>query len=86
MRDNPAALKYYAWVKHLFALGPNATPQQVLAASLADSKHGTTEPELCDAYSLLAWKYHWRFYMAPEIGRALGFPTFWCIEPGLFIG
>ena len=79
--DNPVALHYYAPMgKHLFALGPNATPQQVIAAARADY---STEPILCEVYRLAAWREHWAFpdSAASAIGTVLHLPHAWCTEP-----
>jgi len=43
---NPRALRYYTKVEpHLFALGPNATPGDVMHATAADAAHSTTPIE-----------------------------------------
>jgi hypothetical protein len=81
--DNPVALRYYGPMgKHLFALGPNASPQQVLAALQADYRK-STEPILCETYRLAAWRNHWHFpySIAAAGGTALHFPSGWCQEP-----
>jgi hypothetical protein len=64
--DNPVALHFYAPLsKHLFALGANATPEQVTSALRADLKHGGTQVELCYAYELSAWRWGWHFASDP---------------------
>ena len=81
--DNPVALHYYAPMgKHLFALGPNASPDQVFAATRADFNH-STEPILCEVYRLAAWRNHWHFPLSviAEVSSALHLPRSWCTEP-----
>lgn len=87
--DSPVALRYYAPMgKHLFALGPNANPQQVVAAAVADRKTTGTLPILCSTYRLAAWREHWQFAVsaADQIGAALhvGFHG-WCSDPNFKI-
>jgi hypothetical protein len=80
---NPVALHYYAPMgKHLFALGPNASPDQVFTATRADYAN-STEPILCEVYRLAAWRNHWHFpnSVIPEVSTALHLPRSWCTEP-----
>ena len=82
--DNPLALRYYAKdAPHLFALGPNANPQQVVAAAVADRPKAATIPTLCAAYRLIAWRDKWQFGISPaaEIGTRLRLYAGWCSEP-----
>jgi hypothetical protein len=84
MVDNPLALHYYGrMAKHLFALGPNANPQQVVAAAAADHRTTGTLPILCQSYRLAAWREHWQFALpaSEQIGQALHFFHGWCSEP-----
>jgi hypothetical protein len=86
--DNPVALRYFAPMgKHLFALGPNANPQQVVAAAVADRKTTGTLPILCSTYRLAAWREHWQFAVsaAAQIGAALHFYRGWCSDPNFKI-
>jgi hypothetical protein len=63
--DNPRALKFYARITpRLFGLGRSAPPGQVVLALRADHKHATN-PQLCSAYKLLAWRWHWHFGVDP---------------------
>jgi len=81
--DNPVALRYYAPMgRHLFALGPNASPQKVLAALKADYP-SSTEPILCETYRLAAWREHWHFpySVASAAVTTLKLPVGWCREP-----
>jgi hypothetical protein len=81
--DNPLALHYYGpTAKHLFTLGPNASPGQVEQAAVADYRH-STEPILCESYRLAAWRENWQFGIsaAADIGNVLHFPNGWCTEP-----
>jgi hypothetical protein len=58
---NPVAFRYFApMAKRTFALGPDASPEQVASALIADfgQRHGTL-PILCSIYELAAWKNHW---------------------------
>jgi len=87
--DNPVALRYFApMAKRLFALGPNANPQQVVAAALADRRTTGTLPILCSSYRLAAWREHWQFAVsaADQIGLTLrvGFRG-WCADPNFKI-
>ncbi|HEY1978402.1 MAG TPA: hypothetical protein VGG89_17765 [Candidatus Baltobacteraceae bacterium] len=82
--DNPIALHYYApMARRTFALGPDASPRDVVNALTVDFKHGGTEPILCSIYQLAAWKNHWHFgvSVAAQVGEGLGFPSGWCREP-----
>ena len=86
--DSPVALRYYAPMgKHLFALGPNANPQQVVAAAVADRRTTGTLPILCSTYRLAAWREHWQFGVsaADQIGAALHFYRGWCSDPNFKI-
>lgn len=57
---NPQALVFYGHLMPpLFKLGPNASPNQVLAA-IRRSPY-VTGPELCQAYKLAAFAEGWRF-------------------------
>jgi hypothetical protein len=81
--DNPAALVYYERLgKHLFALGANAAPEQVLAAVLADF-HNSTLPILCETYRLAAWREQWHFAgsIAAAAAASMHWPKRWCTEP-----
>ena len=61
--DNPAAIAYYKpRFPHLFALGPNASPEQVDAAMKRD--RGSI-PTTCSAYVLWQWRWHWHFAVDP---------------------
>ena len=83
--DNPVALNYYAkFGRHLFALGPNASPDQVVAAIRADD-HDSTLPILCETYRLAAWREQWRFPSSTLVDAAflLHAPRNWCSEPSL---
>ena len=86
--DNPVALRYFAPMgEHLFALGPNANPQQVVAAAVADRRTTGTLPILCSTYRLVAWREHWQFAVsaAAQIGAALHFYRGWCSDPNFKI-
>jgi len=62
---NPRALKFYRTLApHLFTLGPSASPQQVVTALRADKKR-TTNPEICAAYLIVSWRWHWQFPWSP---------------------
>ncbi len=79
--DNPVALRYFAkGAPHLFALGRNATPDQVIRAL---EKDFNTEPIGCSEYRLAAWKNHWHFGISPVQAVQLDFhlPKGWCSEP-----
>jgi len=89
MIDNPLALSYFASEgQRTFALGPDATPGQVVSALTADYKHAGTVPILCSVYQLAAWRNHWSFAVSPvaQISATLGFPADWCTDPGLSAG
>ena len=82
--DNPKALSYFAsTAKRTFALGPDASPPEVVDALVADYKHGGTGPTLCSIYQLAAWRNHWKFgiSIAAEVGTRLNMPPYWCNEP-----
>jgi hypothetical protein len=82
---NPAAIRYFApMAKHTFALGPDATPTQVVNALTADFKaQKTSLPILCSIYRLAAWRNQWRFGISivSELQSELNFPAGWCTEP-----
>jgi len=81
--DNPTALRYFApMAKHTFALGQNATPGQVSAALIADSKRSTL-PILCSVYRLAAWRNRWSFGVSPidQVAARLKLSSGWCREP-----
>jgi hypothetical protein len=66
--DNPVALQFYQRLApRLFALNPNATPQQVGSALVASVtfRHATNE-EVCAAYQLAAWWKQWKFAVDPS--------------------
>ena len=78
--DNPMALRYFAPIaKHTFALGPDASPEDVTAALAADLKHGGTGPIICSIYQLASWRNHWHFGISPV--DQLGFPPHSCQTP-----
>ncbi len=56
---------------------------QVVAALVADYKHGGTGPTLCSIYRLGTWRNHWRFgvSVASEVGTQLNLVRNWCSEP-----
>ena len=63
---NPLALKWYVPVsRHLFALGRDASPQQVIGALQADYQAGGTGPITCASYTIWAYRWHWRFGVDP---------------------
>ena len=66
--DNPVALQFYERLApRVFALGPNATPQQVGAAlSATVTFRHATNPEICAAYQLAAWAKQWKFVVNPS--------------------
>jgi hypothetical protein len=66
--DNPVALQFYERLApRLFALGPNATPQQVGAALTASvTFRHATNMEVCAAYQLAAWWKQWKFDVDPS--------------------
>jgi hypothetical protein len=79
--DNPVALHYYAHLgRHVFALGPDATPEQVIAAVKKDY---STNPITCSVYRLAAWKNQWHFAISPaeEVGVELKLIPQWCSDP-----
>lgn len=83
--DNPVALSYYAKLgKHLFALGPSASPDQVVSAIRAD-RGNSTLPILCETYRLADWREQWRFPSSTLVAAAalLHLPRNWCSEPSL---
>ena len=78
MVDNPAALRYFAKLgRHVFALGPNATPHQVEAALKKDT---STNPIICSVYQLAAWRTGWSFRVDPMDGLG-NLPPSWCPTP-----
>lgn len=82
--DNPVALQYFAKEgPHTFALGPNASPGQVVSAVAADRRQAGTIPILCSVYRLAAWREHWSFGISPaqEIGAKLHLYSGWCHDP-----
>ncbi len=85
--DNPVALRYFAALgRHLFALGPNATPGQVLAALERDL---STLPITCSVYRLAAWRNHWHFGISPLVQLAYLkhlYSTGWCKDPAFNVG
>jgi hypothetical protein len=66
--DNPVALQFYERLApRLFALTPNATPQQVGAALVASvTFRHATNAEVCAAYQLAAWWKQWKFAVDPS--------------------
>ena len=71
---NPLALKYYKRIlPHLFVLGRAASSQQVSRALKLDSKHATL-PQVCNAYALWSWRWHWPFGAKP-VDDVAGFPN-----------
>ena len=79
--DNPLALRYYAASgRHTFALGPDATPTQVVAALKKDF---STLPITCSVYRLAAWRNHWSFGVSPALQLAAELKLFsgWCSDP-----
>jgi hypothetical protein len=85
--DNPVALRYFAASgRHLFALGPNATPGQVLAALKRDL---STLPITCSVYRLAAWRNHWHFGVSPVVQLVVVkhlYSTGWCSDPAFNVG
>jgi len=65
--------------RHTFALGPNATPRQVIRALVADRKLAATGPILCSVYRLAAWRNHWNFGVSPTDDPAVALD--WCTAP-----
>jgi hypothetical protein len=66
--DNPVALAFYQRLApRLFALGPNATPDQVgTALAAASTIQHATNLEACAAYQLAAWWRQWHFAVDPS--------------------
>lgn len=63
--DNPRAIAFYKPIfPRLFALGRDASPQQIYLALKRDEHHATI-PEMCSAYALWQWRWHWRFAINP---------------------
>lgn len=76
--DNPVALRYFApMARQTFALGPDATPEEVTNALVADFK---TLPTLCSTYQLAAWKNQWHFPYSIEgaVSQRLNAIPDWC--------
>jgi len=72
--DNPVALTFYQRLApRLFALGPNASPQQVGTALVAATtiQHATSL-EACAAYQLAAWWRQWHFAVDPSQAYCTG--------------
>jgi hypothetical protein len=79
--DNPLALRYFAHLgRHTFALGPDASPTQVVNALKQDY---TTNPITCSVYRLAAWRNHWQFGISPaaELAAQLKLIPQWCSDP-----
>jgi hypothetical protein len=84
--DNPIALTYFAKQgRHVFALGPNATPWAVAHALHLDYSTG---PITCSIYQLAAWREHWSFGIPPtdQIPEARGMIANWCPTPRFNVG
>ena len=66
--DDPVALQFYERLApRVFALGPNASPQQVGAALAASvTFRHATNAEVCAAYQLAAWWRQWKFAVDPS--------------------
>lgn len=85
--DNPVALRYFApMARHTFALGPDATPEEVTNALVADTKPGSGKrwklglPMLCSIYQLAAWKNQWHFAYSIDaaVSQRLNAIPDWC--------
>lgn len=85
--DNPIAVRYFApMAKRTFALGPDASPSQVVDALVADTKAGSARrwklslPILCSIYQLAAWKNQWRFPYSIDyaVSQRLNAIPDWC--------
>jgi hypothetical protein len=83
-------LRYFApMAKRTFALGPDATPTQVVEALGADAGAGSggrwklSLPMLCSVYHLAGWKSHWTFgtSVVYELSQELHAVSGWCSEP-----
>jgi hypothetical protein len=86
--DNPVALRYFApMAKRTFALGPDATPEEVTNALVSDTRAGSASrrwklslPILCSVYQLAAWKNHWSFPYSIDyaVSQKLNAIPDWC--------
>ncbi len=60
---NPRAVRFYRRLfPRLFALGPNASAGQVEAAFRGAR---ATTPQICSAYRLWSYRWHWKFATDP---------------------
>jgi hypothetical protein len=83
--DNPFALRYFAKIgRRTFALGPDASPSQVVAAIEGDYRHdGGTNPIMCSVYRLAAWRNQWHFGVSivPAVAADMHLIPQWCSDP-----
>ncbi len=80
--NNPIAARYFTpMAKRTFALGPDASPDQVIDALVADFKRQKMGlPMLCSIYQLAAWKNQWRFPYSIDyaVSQRLNAIPDWC--------
>lgn len=89
--DNPLALRYFASMgRHTFALGPDATPEQIASALRADDTPRIPLPILCSIYQLASRRNQWGVIGASAlsknqfidgVGEELHAYHGWCSDP-----